>query len=505
MSLIFRRPGALGRYRSLFLFGLFAAGMTLAKAAGDPTPAEAARQALARATDYLSSIATEGGYLWRYSVDLSQRAGENAATPTQIWVQPPGTPAVGQAFLRAYAATGDARHLAAARRAGMALVRGQLESGGWDYLVEFDSAKRSNYAYRVDGGAVGKRKNLSTYDDNNTQSALRFLMALVDAAKKAPAIEDARFQEALDYGLRKLMEAQYPVGAWPQRWDGKPHEAARFPVVRASFPEAYERNQPKLSYYGHYTLNDNTHRDATLTLFEAHRRTGRPEYLEAARRAADFLLLAQLPEPQPIWAQQYDAKMQPAWARAFEPPAVTAGESANVLTLLVQVYRITGDAKYLAPLPAAIAWYRRSEVAPGRWARLNELKTGKPLYGDRDGKIHYTLAEISEERQTGYSWTGDYGINAAIAVAEKALEESRSGKSPKPPALGEKRGGRSGRAGGKGGEEEVRAILSEQDAQGRWLVTRGSKAIKSGQGPWIATDTFIARMGSLCDYLETHR
>ena len=46
-----------------------------------------------------------------------------------------------------------------------------------------------------------------------------------------------------------------------------------------------------------------------------------------AERAGDFILAAQMPEPQPAWAQQYDAAMHPAWARKFEPAseAVASG------------------------------------------------------------------------------------------------------------------------------------------------------------------------------------
>jgi len=64
--------------------------------------------AMSRATQFFrSEIATEGGYLWQYSEDLSMRQGEGRATDTVIWIQPPGTPEVGMVFLDAYAATGD--------------------------------------------------------------------------------------------------------------------------------------------------------------------------------------------------------------------------------------------------------------------------------------------------------------------------------------------------------------------------------------------------------------
>ena len=79
-----------------------------------------AADALRKATTYFrTKVATEGGYLWRYSEDLTRREGEETATATLVWVQPPGTPTVGMAFLDAYAATGDSTYRDAARDAAM--------------------------------------------------------------------------------------------------------------------------------------------------------------------------------------------------------------------------------------------------------------------------------------------------------------------------------------------------------------------------------------------------
>lgn len=44
---------------------------------------------------YHDKISTQGGYLYYYATDLQQRWGEGEATADQIWVQQPGTPAVG--------------------------------------------------------------------------------------------------------------------------------------------------------------------------------------------------------------------------------------------------------------------------------------------------------------------------------------------------------------------------------------------------------------------------
>src|SRR5688572_13081389 len=90
--------------------------------------AQDARETLLRACDAFQTLAVNGGYVWRVSADGRQRFGEGRAAPDQIWVQPPGTPAVGLAFLRAYEATGEKRLLQAAREAGLALARGRLRS-----------------------------------------------------------------------------------------------------------------------------------------------------------------------------------------------------------------------------------------------------------------------------------------------------------------------------------------------------------------------------------------
>ena len=66
---------------------------------------------------YHDSVAWHGGYVYYYSVDLKQRWGEGVATRSQIWVQPPGTPTVGMAYLKAYEATGDSFYLNAAQEA----------------------------------------------------------------------------------------------------------------------------------------------------------------------------------------------------------------------------------------------------------------------------------------------------------------------------------------------------------------------------------------------------
>jgi hypothetical protein len=490
--------------RSVLSLVLALAGFGGGFAADEPLPVQA-RAAMSRATAYIRSIATEGGYLWRYSPDLKERAGENVATATQIWVQPPGTPSMGMAFLRAHEVTGDPQYLEAAKAAADALAVGQLESGGWDYLVEFDPALSAKWYRRIDVGKISaadaaKRRNISTFDDDNTQSALRLLLAVADASKGANEPRDGRIREARDYALRRLLEAQRPNGGWPQRWTGVRVDPQEYPVRPARFPQDYPREYPKQNYMGHYTLNDNTQRDCVLTLLDAAKRLGRPEHRAAALRGGDFLILAQMPEPQPAWAQQYNPQLEPAWARAFEPPCVCAGESVGAMRLLVDLYLETGEEKYLEPLPRAIAWYRRSAIAPGVWARMYELRTNTPIFGDRDGKIKYRVEDLSEERQTGYSWKGDYGATAAIRYYEEVKSAGRSAILAKRQAVEEKaKTPKDKAARARVLESRVQAAIAALDAQGRWLGSGGRRA----SGEQITTAGFIMNLRTLSDYLES--
>ncbi len=484
--------------RSIAALLVVLAGGTAAVAADNL--ADEARTALAKATSAMQGIATEGGYLWRYSPDLSERAGENVATATQIWVQTPGTPAMGFAFLRAHASTGEARYLEAAWAVAEALAAGQLASGGWDYLIEFDPEKRTAWYLRDDLGRlapddVAKRRNVSTYDDDNTQQALRFLVALTVVHPAGDTARDRRIREARDYGLAKLAEAQRPSGGWPQRWDGRPVDSSAYPVQSASIDPAWPRAHTGQPYYDHSTLNDDTQRDCILTLLDAAKQLNRPDLRAVALRGGEFLRRAQLPEPQPGWAQQYNARMHPAWARAFEPPGVSSRESAGVMSLLVDLYLETGDAGFLEPLPRAIAWLRRSEIAPGQWARLYEPDTNRPIFGDRDGKIYYSVEELSLERQTGYAWKGAFGVPAAIAQAEAALTLGREAMLARRDAAAQ-RDDPARRA-----EElapRVRAAITALSPEGWWLAT-------VRDAPAITTAAYIANARLLCDYLDALR
>ena len=172
-----------------------------------------AAEGLAKAVSYLrSEVAVGGGYLGSYTDDLSDQWGEGHATRDQNWIQPPGCPSVGFAFLRAWEATGEQVYLDAAREVAGALVYGQLECGGWDYIVDHSPAGAKAWYYRHNRNSrdesLKKGRNRGVLDDDTTQHATRLLMAV----DKALEFRDAEVHEA----ALAALELQPPRGPAPR-------------------------------------------------------------------------------------------------------------------------------------------------------------------------------------------------------------------------------------------------------------------------------------------------
>jgi len=448
---------------------------------GDTLPDEALAAMKKATACFTTEVATHGGYLWRYSEDLKVRYGEGKATETQIWVQPPGTPSVGLAFVRAFEATGDKQFLDAAVAAAKALVWGQLESGGWDYRIDFSPKGDKRWAYRhLKLDDLKGRRNISTLDDNNTQHALRLLMA-VDQL-----VEDAAIHEAVAYGLKALLKAQLPKGGWPQRFFLTPPARQRYAETVRIGLDGTRTTLKRPAYYGHYyTYNDATLNDCISTLLEAHRRYQKPEYLEGVRKAGDFIILSQLKPPQAGWAQQYTRDLKPEWARRFEPKSVCSAVTVRNIHTLIEFYLTFGDAKYLKPIPAALDWLERSKL-PGkgsRWARFYEIGSNRPLYMTRK----YELTYKDDDLPTHYSFIANYGGDSAAAryreVKARGREAILAERDRKPTAAEQ-------HARARRLEPTVRQILAALDARGRWL-TKG----------WIECGTFNANLRTLADYV----
>ncbi|MFV0445451.1 MAG: pectate lyase [Planctomycetaceae bacterium] len=444
-----------------------------------------AEEAMKRASEYfVGQVARHGGYVYHYTIDLQTRWGEGLASPDQIWVQPPGTPTVGMAFLDAYNATGDKFYLDAATAAAEALVYGQLKSGGWQNCVDFNPRGQRVSLYR---NGRGGGKNASSLDDGQSSSALLFLIR----ADAALHFKHAAIHEATLIGLSALLAAQYPNGAFPQVWTGPVSPQS---VKEANYPDYDWRTEGRVkNYWDMYTLNDNVAGYVARTLREAYQVYQDPKYLDSLRRLGEFLIRAQMPAPQRGWAQQYNYDMQPIWARKFEPPGVSGDETQEAIETLLSIHEMTGDKRFLQPIPEALKYLQASLLPDGQLARYYELKTNRPLYMSRSGD-KYSLTYDDSNLPDHYGWKTPSRIDALRAAYQRAQRGQGTVEQPKPAEL-------------RTGAKEAIAAL---DPQGRWISKHtgerlvGQPKIQMSE-QYLSSEVFSRNLTTLSQYLQSQK
>ena len=316
----------------------------------------------------------------------------------------------------AWYATPEARHIADV------IVSFQTPAGGWGKNQDFSKAPRlpgQHYA-PIEEAAVSSPEDfgnpaevtwhyVGTLDNGATTTQLHFL-ALV--TKQTPGEASAAYRASFLRGVSYLLAAQFPNGGWPQIW---PLEGG---------------------YHDAITYNDDavTHAAELLTSVGSNAGDGygfvpqavRNQAAAAARRALDCILATQVvvKGERTIWGQQHDAlTLQPEAARNFEPAALSAGESADVLVYLMSLP--DPSPQTVAAVHAGVAWLTRAAITgyawtgqdtpEGRrlvkqdgagplWSRFYTADPVRPVFGDRDKTIHDDVNDLIAERRNGYSW-----------------------------------------------------------------------------------------------------
>lgn len=332
--------------------------------------------AMKRASTFMvEKVSTNGGFVWSYLPDRSRRWGELEAFDSQIWVQPPGTPTMGHLFLDAYHATGDEFYYRAAERAADALIWGQHPSGGWNYLIDFGGDRSLKHWYATIGRNGWRLEEFqhywgnATFDDAGTAEAAKLLLRLYVEKR------DPTYKPALDKAIQFVLDSQYPIGAWPQR----------FPL------QAEFSHHGKPDYTSYLTFNDDVAAENIDFLLMCYQALGEGRLLNPIIRGMNAFLVTQQGAPQPGWALQYTPDLKPVGARTYEPDALVTHTSARNIELLLRFYRLTGDSKFLARVPEAIDWLDSLTLPPGAapagrtHPTFIELGTNRPLYVHRDG------------------------------------------------------------------------------------------------------------------------
>jgi PelA/Pel-15E family pectate lyase len=440
-----------------------------------------------RATRFMvEEVSTNGGYVWSYLPDLSRRWGEIEATPSMIWVQPPGTATMGHVFLDAYHATLDEYYYQAAERVGAALVWGQHPSGGWNYFIDFGGEASTRHWYETIGRNAWRMEEFqhyggnATFDDAGTSEAMQFLLRLYVEKR------DPKWRPALDRSIDFVLESQYPIGGWPQRY---PHSE--------TYP-AYARL---------ITFNDDVAAENIRFLTMAYQALGETRVRDAITRGMNAFLVTQLGAPQPGWALQYTLDLQPSGARSYEPNALVTHTTAANLRALMSFYRLTGETKYLARIPEALDWLETVRVPAGQerngraYPTFIEIGSNRPIYVHRRGSN-----VVNGEYYWDYSpeaTIGHYSAFRAIDVAALRREYERLRATPpedvrrtsplfatvaQPLPLYFVSGSEVGSDLNAGGDGDPRALIRSLNARGYWPTPlRATSNPYIGPGPATPT------------------
>lgn len=372
-----------------------------------------AQQTMLKATRFMvEKVSTNGGYLWYYTPDLSRRWGEMEAYKTMIWLQNPGTTSVGHMLLDAYRATGDEYYYQAAAKAANTIIWGQSSEGGWNYVIDFAGDKSLKQWYNTIGKNGWRLEEFhhyygnSTYDDNITSNAARFLLRMY-VTKMDPA-----YKPALDKAVNFILKSQCPVGAWPQR----------YPLMYDFSKEGHP------DYTSYYTYNDDVIWQNIHFLIQCYLTLGEQRFLDPIKRGMNFYLISQ--DGSGGWGQQMDMNLETAGARTYEPKALLPRNTAAIVMQLLEFYQFTGDRKFLNPIPAAIHWLEQTvlpadKTENGRYthAKFLELGTNKPLYPHRKGsnvKYGYYYVDGNDENLLSH-----YGGKSYIDIQELKNEYKR--------------------------------------------------------------------------------
>lgn len=334
-----------------------------------------AEETMFAATQYMvEEVSTNGGYLWNYLPDFSRQWGEMEAYKTMIWLQHPGTISMGQLFLDAYEATGDEYYYEAAEKAARAIIWGQSQEGGWNYMIDFAGERSLKNWYKTIGKNGWRLEEFQhyqgncTFDDDVTSDAAKFLLRIY-LTKFDPA-----YKPALDKAIDFILESQYPLGGWPQR----------YPLKHGSPQEDY------LEYTSYYTFNDDVTWENTHFLIMCYLTLGDGRFMDPINRGMNFYIISQ--DASGGWGQQLDMNLKAAEARTYELPALLPGTTFGNAMLLLEFYKLTGDKKFLNPVPHAIKWLEEmklpeDETEDGRYTHPTfvEVGTNKPVYVHRKG------------------------------------------------------------------------------------------------------------------------
>lgn len=285
------------------------------------------------------------------------------------------------------------------------LVAYQNEDGGWpkniDWMAELPADSVVN--------SLSERYRQSTLDNRNTYSQIEYLAEVYTLTKKPV------YKKAVLDGLEYLLKTQKKNGGW-RGWD----------VDAITFNDGVTTGVLRLFLH----INEG---DLNFTWLDD---TMCKRIYQAFNRGIDMILRTQYVQNgvKTVWGQQHDNQtLLPTGARTFELASLTAGESCDVVRLLMEIPHPSDEV--IEAVKSAMTWFDKVAIrgirvekvsipadqivnheypydrvvvkdkkAPRIWARFYEMTDNTPFMCNRDGIKVYKLSDVKLERRVGYAW-----------------------------------------------------------------------------------------------------
>lgn len=287
----------------------------------------------------------------------------------------------------------------------------QRDNGGWPQYGGDPTDYQQPISSELRKQLIADKKRLdATIDDQSTTGEIAYLL------KAFQRTDNRAYLAAAEHGIAYLLEAQNEAGGWPQFYPDTSH------------------------YRKHITYNDDAMADVLNILKRTADHDGafapvahklKKQADAAVRKGIGCILRTQIRQNGrlTVWCAQHDSRtLEPAWARAFEPPSLSGRESVGVVRFLMSIENPSVEVRQA--VQAAVAWFEQvridgldirwvngntgrdrvivTESGSSLWARFYELGTNRPIFTGRDGLIRYAMEDIEQERRVGYAFYGKW-------------------------------------------------------------------------------------------------
>jgi PelA/Pel-15E family pectate lyase len=289
----------------------------------------------------------------------------------------------------------------------------QKANGGWPKNYDMLAILSPEQREAVEESRLDT--NATTFDNGATHSQVLYV------ARAYSRTGDNRYKEACLRGLDFILSAQYPNGGWPQFYPDTSGYRKYITFNDGGMTGVMEVLEAIVQDKPFFSFVDNERRQKVKAAFE---------------KGVSCILKTQITDNGTLtsWCQQHDnVNLLPRSARSFELASICNQEGAEVVLFLMSLEHPSKEV--ITSVESAVKWLEKSRIlgirvrtvraqkkeykyhttsidrvvvedpkAPPIWARFYELGTDRPLFGNRDGKPVYSLAEVDRERRTGYIW-----------------------------------------------------------------------------------------------------